>query len=64
MKAVILAIAEAANVCQLARELACDSQAHRSIDNCMRLLERATDELMEMRKDNGTGKVLLQPSKL
>ncbi len=50
MKTIILAIAEAANVCQLAREMASDPQAHRSIDNCLRLLERATDELMEMSK--------------
>ena len=56
MKNIILAIAEAANVCQLAREMACDPQAHRSIDNCLRLLERATDELLEMRKkENSNG---------
>ena len=50
MKAVPLAIAEAVNLCHMAREWAYGPGEHQVIDRCEVLLQMAVDELLEMKR--------------
>jgi len=51
MKAVPLAIAEAVNLCHMARDWAYGPGEHQVIDRCELLLQMAVDELLEMKRD-------------
>ena len=50
MKAVPLAIAEAVNLCHMARDWAYGPGEHQVIDRCEVLLQMAVDELLEVKR--------------
>jgi len=50
MKAVPLAIAEAINLCGMARDWAYGPGEHQIIDRCEVLLQMAVDELLEIKR--------------